>query len=231
MRSQHQRGHYGSTALAKTIIASGHRWSSISRDCQEFVADCPDCQRFTIRRRGYHPLSPILAKLPMDQVAIDLAQLPTSTDGYNYVLLVVDSCTRFTFLYPLQAKSAIEVAKALISCFTIAGFPRVLQSDHGTEFANAVIRALLRLMEVEHRMATPYHPRANGLAERSVRTMKDLLLKELKGKDTHWPAFSNKVQFAMNQRAVLCIPRPPLVCFSHEGLYDWKIISQPSVDQ
>lgn len=39
-----------------------------------------------------------------------------------------------------------------------------------------------------------------SVVERSVRTMKYVLLKQLKGKDRHWPAFVETTQFYMNQR-------------------------------
>ncbi|KAH7046356.1 hypothetical protein BKA57DRAFT_515490 [Linnemannia elongata] len=41
-------------------------------------------------------------------------------------------------------------------------FPKILQSDNGTEFANQVSYALLKIMEVDHRLTTPYHPRVNA---------------------------------------------------------------------
>jgi hypothetical protein len=41
-------------------------------------------------KTGVHPLNSISASLPFDHVAIDLKQLPTSPEGYNYILLLVD---------------------------------------------------------------------------------------------------------------------------------------------
>jgi hypothetical protein len=73
-----------------------------------------------------------MAALPMDHLAIDLFRMPTSSDGYNYVLLVIDICTRFAWLYPLQAKSGDAVTRRLRGLFYSFGKPTVVQSDNGS---------------------------------------------------------------------------------------------------
>lgn len=68
----------------------------------------------------------------------------------------------------LKSKTAFEVATVLFDVFCDIGFPRVLQSDNGLEFANHVLKELITAMVVDHRLITPCHPRANGVAERNV---------------------------------------------------------------
>ena len=137
------------------------------------------CQRYTIAKRGFDPYTYIMAKLPMDHVAMDLFEFPRSTVGYCLVLVVVDICTRFTFLRALTHKDMAWVAKMLYKLFLELGFPRIIQSDNGTEFANEVIYAIVELMKIDMRHTTPYNRRANGAAERFVRTSKSTLLKAI----------------------------------------------------
>ena len=73
---------------------------------------------------------------------IDLKEMNTaSSEGYKYVLVAVDVFTRFVFLFALPEKSALCVAKALLTLFGFIGFPRVLQSDNGKEFSNKIIKS------------------------------------------------------------------------------------------
>ena len=59
-------------------------------------------------------------------------------------LLSVCVHTRLVYLQGLKTKTAHEVARALLTCFWESGsFPRVLQSDRGTEFVNAVLQESL----------------------------------------------------------------------------------------
>ena len=159
---------------------------------------CQACQRFTITRKGYHPYSPILARLPWDHISFDLLELPTSVNGYNFALVVVDVCTRFVLIRPLRTKEAQSVAVELYKIFTDFGFPRIWQSDNGREFLNKVLAQMKEYSSAEHRTITPYNPRANGLSERFVRTIKDSLFKELQGAETDWDKFIPKIQYCMN---------------------------------
>jgi hypothetical protein len=136
--------------------------------------------------------------MPWDHVAIDLAQLTTSRDGYTYLAVIADVCTRYVFLRPLRTKSAVEVAEVLYRLFADVGFPRILQSDNGSEFVNELISALLLRMSVEHRATTAYHPRGNGLAERTVKMAKDTILKLLNGAATEWVERVPFAQAALN---------------------------------
>ena len=38
------------------------------------------------------------------------------------------------------------------------GLPRVITSDQGGEFNNALDTELMEMMGIEHRLTTPYHP-------------------------------------------------------------------------
>ena len=38
------------------------------------------------------------------------------------------------------------------------GIPRVLTSDQGSEFNNAINRELTTLLQIKHRLTTAYHP-------------------------------------------------------------------------
>ena len=95
METHHSLGHFGGMALMRAIIAEGYNWQNMSRDCADYVAACSLCQRYTIGKKGYHPYTPITASFPMDHISFDLFQLTTSQERYNYVLIIVDACTRF----------------------------------------------------------------------------------------------------------------------------------------
>ena len=42
------------------------------------------------------------------------------------------------------------------------GLPRVITSDQGSEFNNALDSRLMEMMGIEHRLTTPYHPQVNS---------------------------------------------------------------------
>jgi hypothetical protein len=201
LENVHARGHFGAVAMVDAIHEEGKTWPNLRQDCLDVVAKCVSCQRFNIAKRGYHPLRTIHARMPGDHVAIDLAgPFVESNRGNKYLLVVVDVCTRFVFLKAIPDKSAKVVARTLYDLFCLVGFPNILQSDNGSEFKNEVFAHIALKAQVEHRFITPYHPRANGLAERFVGTAKLTISKYLKSDVSDWDEHVPGVQYAINTK-------------------------------
>jgi transposase InsO family protein len=194
----HLSGHFGSEAMFKALISNGHYWTDLRKDCIKEVNKCIPCQKFNIGKHGFHPLSSIMADLPMDHVAIDLKEFPKSEKGNQYLLVVVDVFTRFVFLKALKDKKAETIASVLVDIFCLAGFPKIIQSDNGKEFVNSVIRKICRASHIDHRLITPYNPQANGLAERWVQTTSQAIYKLLDGNVKSWDVFVPSIQYFTN---------------------------------
>jgi transposase InsO family protein len=82
----------------------------------------------------------------------------------------------------------------------VFGVPQIIQSDNGPEFSNAVIRALVKLLGVEHRFIAPYTPRTDGKVERAIRTTTSIIKKLLHGKQDNWTMFVPFAQLAFNNK-------------------------------
>lgn len=201
LKRAHSRGHFGAQAMFKALFHNGHTWINMKRDCQNIVNKCTQCQRFNIAKHGFHPLASIHAELPMDHIAIDIKEFCRSTRGNHYLLVVVDVCTRFVFLRAIPDKSMQTVTTSLFKIFCDVGFPKILQSDNGSEFNNQLIKSLASTAKIDQRFITAYNPRANGLVERTVQTATQSILKELNGKDSDWDTKHRSVQFFMNIKA------------------------------
>jgi hypothetical protein len=159
-------------------------------------------------------LKSIEARLPWDHVAIDLAgPFPTSPRGNNFMLVVVDVATRFVFLRALQDKTAHSVAQVLYTLFCDVGWPKALQSDNGLEFVNQVVSNLCHHGGTDKRVTAPYHPRANGLAERFVQTTTNIIKKQLSGKQKDWDQFLPSTQLAVNTKTMAIHGSTPFSLF------------------
>ena len=133
-------------------------------------------------KAGYHPAASITANGPGDHFQVDTSiHLPESPDGYKALLVCIDVFTGFVLLKPLRDSTAETVARKLWKIFSIVGFPKILQSDNGSEFINDVLKALTKLIGIEHRFISPYNPRADGKVERSIGTVMMIIKKLLHG--------------------------------------------------
>ena len=100
-------------------------------------------------------------------------------DGpYNWIGHYVDHWSTFHVLFALQKKAAAEVALNLeMKVFSYLGLPKVLQSDCGREFVNALIHKLVENWpgEVTIVNGRPRHPQSQGAVEKGNAKVEEML--------------------------------------------------------
>jgi hypothetical protein len=197
----HSAGHFGAETLFKALWTSGHYWPGMRQSCHHQVNSCMECLRFNVGKAGFHPRQFINAELPFEHIAIDLISgFSTTSRGNNYILVISDISTRFRILIAQQTKSARETARNLWNVFCLFPLAKIMQSDNGTEFCNAVIKELMKLKGVNHKQVAAYNPRANGTAENAVGSTQVVLRKLTNGDLTDWDLFLPSVQLALNSK-------------------------------
>ena len=64
-----------------------------------------------------------------------LGPLNKTKEGYEYILMCVDSCTKWVEGFPMKTQTAQETARVLFrEIFARYGAPKVLFSDSGRNF-------------------------------------------------------------------------------------------------
>ena len=203
-----------------------------------FVKSCPQCQ---LRKGPANPRAPIAgaapAEHPQQRVQADLTELPRSTDGYKYVLTLIDEMSRFVQLVPLQVYSSYIVADAIVdNWITIFGPPAVLQTDNAAYFTSEMFQDVCKLIHTKTMLTTPYRPQANGLVERTNRVLKDALATLCEERPEDWPQYLPYVRLSMNTAVHRSIGDQPLYVFTGGnvhlpiGLTNLTIISRGSAD-
>jgi transposase InsO family protein len=134
-------------------------------------------------------------------------------------------------LRALHDKSAASVAYALWNIFANFGFPKVLQSDNGTEFVNTVVEELATASHIDHRLITPYHPRANGAVERSFRTIMEMINTFCNGASTDWFESVPQVQLWLNLRATRSHGFTPFSIMFSRPFVGFKDFSKVPLDE
>jgi len=171
-------GHPGAERTTDTARLS-YWWHGMVSDIDNYVKGCKACAR----RKAYNCSAAVPIQeydsptMPWQRAHIDIAgKLTTSHQGNEYVLVVKDALTRFVETAALKSKTAEEVAKAFINMIVYRhGGVKHLISDNGGEFDNTLWAQTTQLLQIEHSTTSPYNPRANGLAENHMRTLKDAI--------------------------------------------------------
>jgi hypothetical protein len=83
----------------------------------------------------------------MERLNIDsIGPLPAEENGNTYIIVIVDCFTRWVEIYATKDATKFA-AKALTEHVGRYGQPSQILSDNGTQYANAVIKELLKLLE------------------------------------------------------------------------------------
>jgi hypothetical protein len=109
---------------------------------------------------------------------VDLCgKLPESSRGNIYCLIAIEYYSKHLEVVPLPDKTADNTASAfLANVLARYGACAEVLTDNGSEFKSS-FHDLLQQAFIDHRVTSPNHPQADGLAERAVQTVKRALQK------------------------------------------------------
>ncbi|GFW11735.1 hypothetical protein TNCV_43701 [Trichonephila clavipes] len=161
------------------------------------------------KQEGFlHPL--VKDDIPLNTYHIDhLGPLATSSKNYTLILAVIDSFTKFVWLYPTKTTSTSEVIKKLDIHETTFGNPRFLITDRGTTFTSDEFHTYCSEQKITIHHITTGLPRANGQVERFNRTIIPVLSKMSEDDPTKWFKHVPSLQEVLNstfQRSINTTP-------------------------
>jgi hypothetical protein len=112
---------------------------------------------------------------PWSKLGADLFELHQE----NYLLLV-DYYSNFFEVMKLTSTKTPTIIKHCKTTFARHGIPDILISDNGPQFDNAEFTRFAKEWNFTHKTSSPYYPKSNGLAERTIQTLKKVLKKARK---------------------------------------------------
>ena len=174
------------------------------KQVRDFCAKCMVCNRNKRATGTKAPLCPLKTpfQYPRAVMAYDIATLPWSSDGFRYVLVMVDHFSKQMEAYPMRNQEAKSIETALEHGWCRRhGYPLVVLSDQGKNVDGERISKWCDRMGVEKRRSSPYHPEGDGQVERTIQTFKQTLgclLEDGHIEKTNWPALLQEITFACN---------------------------------
>jgi len=104
---------------------------------------------------------------------------PLSSENmqYPYVLIMVDSMSRYAVGYALRTVTARSICDCLLNCWSWLGVPSTVTCDNASYNASALTQEVMKRFGCSPRFITVGHSEANGLAERYIGSVKSLITK------------------------------------------------------
>lgn len=139
---------------------------------------CGDCMAGR-QSRDSRPLSTKpKVTTPLERLHVDLMgpMGEESLGGSFYSLTVIDEATGFSWVRPLEGKTASETTHELLDIIKATELKtghtlKAIRSDRGGEFVNKQLGEELRKRGATHELTAGYSPESNGMAERTNRTL------------------------------------------------------------
>ena len=125
------------------------------------------------------PLQPQLVVEPFNKWVLDFVG-PISPHSRNksYILVCTNYMMKWVEVVGLVKANDQAVIDFLYGeIFTHFGVPKEVVIDGGPHFMSNQFKALLRKYHIQHQIASPYHPQANGQVESTNKVIEAIITK------------------------------------------------------
>lgn len=167
--------HTGHLGISKCIQRANCAvfWPGINTDIEYLVRKCEICNKYSNSNRKEHMISHEIIKKPWQKVGVDIYELYNQ----NY-LIVVDYYSKYPEIVNLNNNLTSEnVINKLKSIFARHGTPKLVMSDSGRQFTSEKFQKFANEWNFQTRHSSPHYQQSNGLAERTIQTIKKLIKK------------------------------------------------------
>lgn len=131
---------------------------------------------------------------------VEMIPYAKQNQNYKYVLVVIDTFSKYLWTRPLKNKTCAEVAKAMQSIFdSDKRIPKNIQTDMGKEFYGKQFKELMKHHKINH--YSSYSELKASIVERVNRTILSMLWKELAMQGNHkWVKLFSTITTQYNQK-------------------------------
>ena len=176
-------------------------WRSMAKDLGDYLRTCDYCARADRRAQQMNaPMQPTEPAAIFMRIHQDIVGPLTKTkEGYRYILVMIDSFSRWTEAVPLVTQTALDVAESFYNHWVCRyGVPKQVVTDRGRNFTAALTQAVNRRLGIRHILTSAYHPQANGVCERRNKSLKEALQRMIDNKSEKWAYYLPAATYALN---------------------------------
>ncbi|UYV80244.1 K02A2.6-like [Cordylochernes scorpioides] len=166
-------------AASKVKARSAFYWPGMITQVENEVEKCRTCQEYSRKNPEESRIAHEIPEFPWEKIAVDFMEVSGTSS-----ILVVDYHSKFVEIRKLSSKRETETILQLKTIFRTHGIPRTLVSDNGPPFNSTGFKNFAQKYEFKHQTSSPKYPRSNGQVERTIQTIKGLIIKAVKsGRD------------------------------------------------
>ena len=177
------------------------------RDIGKYMEGCDLCQKMKNRMEEVAEklkLSEVLEKLQTHLIVDFITKLPVVA-GKDIILVVCDRLSKMTYFVATTERTS---AKRLARLFRdnmqkLHGLPESVVLDKGPQFATELTKELNKMLEIEMRLSTAFHPQTNGQTEQMNLELEQYLRFFVNHRQKDQPEWLVLAEFAVNNKAYM----------------------------
>lgn len=169
-----QKIHIGHMGLEKCKLRARETifWPGLNNELQNYISNCNICLTHRKSNQKEELQLHDIPDRPWAKVAVDLFQLKD-----EQYLLLVDYYSKFFELVKLRSTTSEAVITSLKDIFSRQGIPNTIMSDCGPQFSSSSFKQFASEWNFVHITSSPHYPQSNGQIERTVQTVKRIMIK------------------------------------------------------
>jgi hypothetical protein len=193
-----QLGHAGVQKM-RLALQDREAWSGSDEQLLSFARTCPTCQGVNqLSHNLAHPLVSAGMEDPLATWGMDIVgPLEPSKGGHRYLLVAVESSSKYPEALPLRSIKTKAVIGKLVKFHARYGIPRIIKTDRGSQLTSRMIKGFYETVGIKSAPTTAHHQQADP-TEATIKQLKNTIAKLTGG--SFWDRL---------QSALLCIRAQP----------------------
>jgi len=145
---------------------SNYWWLGVMRDMERYVKGCDMCQRMKNKTEtpvGKLKLSEVLEK-PWTHLTVDFITKLLLVAGKDVILVVCNMLSKMTHFVATTEETSVEGLARLFrdNIWKLHRLPESVVPDRGLQFAAELTKELNRMLGIETKLSTAFHPQTDG---------------------------------------------------------------------
>ena len=177
LQVNHDSPSAGHLSMEKTLqrLHKEAYWVGMAADVHRYCQESSRCQQSKLPMPTRAPLTSIPNCNPWQMIAVDVLQVPLSSQNHKYLLVIQDYFTKWGEAIPMADQTAQRITTELVKLCSTLGLPQIVHSDQGRNFESTILQQTLQAFGVKKTRTTAYHPQGDGMVERLNRSLLQLL--------------------------------------------------------
>ena len=147
------------------LMTRNYWWLGVIRDVGKYVEGCDLCQRMKNRMEELAEKLKLseVPKKPWSYLMVDfITKLPVVAEK-DVILVVCDWLSKMTYFVTTTKGTSAEGLARLFwdNVWKLHGLPESVVSDRGPQFATELTKELNKMLGIEMRLSTAFHPQTD----------------------------------------------------------------------